>query len=118
TAKALEYFNKAAELGHLKAGIALGAMYWQGTGVPKDVERARAYFRAAHAKGAALGTSNLAMTLLQPGEPAESREQAMELLRAASDAGLVAAQLELGDAYFHQNHGLERDFALAYEQYL
>ena len=47
SAKAAEWFNKAAEKGDLNARKILGAMYFQGTGVAKDMEKARYWLQKA-----------------------------------------------------------------------
>ena len=39
-AKALEYFTKAAELGDVAAHFRLGGLYYNGTGVEKDMKKA------------------------------------------------------------------------------
>ncbi len=48
--KALEYWTKAAELGHVEANYCLGSLYYQGQGVEKDVKKA-----VYHLEQAAIG---------------------------------------------------------------
>jgi TPR repeat protein len=50
-AAALEWFRKAAGLGHTEAMYNLGLMYAKGLGTPADIEEAARWFRQAAEKG-------------------------------------------------------------------
>ena len=50
-AEAVKWYRKAAEQGHARAQLFLGAMYTDGDGVPEDYVRAFAWFNLAAAQG-------------------------------------------------------------------
>ncbi|WP_162984147.1 tetratricopeptide repeat protein, partial [Helicobacter felis] len=45
--KAIEYYQKAADMGHAVAFLALGVLYENGQGVAQDYDKARRYFQKA-----------------------------------------------------------------------
>ena len=51
----MTWLRKAAEQGHAAAQANLGAMYEEGSGVPKDDQQAVAWFRKAAEQGSAIG---------------------------------------------------------------
>ena len=50
-AKAVEWYQKAAEQGFLDAQLQLGGMYFNGEGVPKDVSRTVEWWQKAANQG-------------------------------------------------------------------
>ena len=51
-AKAMEWYEKASELGETDAMLSLGRMYECGEGVKKDLQKAAQWYRKAQEKGA------------------------------------------------------------------
>ena len=97
--KALEWFAKAAKAGDLTGQVALGTMYYQGDGVPRNMESAAKWFNKAAERGDALSQHNLGH-MLHKGEglKRESAEGISWYTRSA-DQGFPEAQFELGIIY-------------------
>ena len=57
--KAVEWFEKSANLGHSTAMYNLGICYEEGTGVTKDVNQAREWYTKAIAQGHANAKTQL-----------------------------------------------------------
>ena len=58
-AKAREFYEKAAALGHAEAEFRLGWLHDHGRGVPRDAATARAWYERAALKGSASAQYNL-----------------------------------------------------------
>ena len=59
-ARALRWFEKAAEQGHPDAQCNCGTFYFNGQGAPRDPEKARFWFEKAAAQGDAFARQVLA----------------------------------------------------------
>ncbi|MBN9119595.1 MAG: SEL1-like repeat protein [Planctomycetes bacterium] len=111
-AKAREWYEKAAALGHAEAEFRLGWLHDHGRGVPRDAVAARAWYERAAAQGNANAQYNLGVLYKKgrgvPRDPARARwwwEQA-----AAN--GHAGAQANLG-AIYHNGEGVSQDLAKA-----
>ena len=58
-ATALRGFHPLAEQGHVEAQFALGSIYFQGKGVPKDAAEAVKWYRRAAEQGLAIAQARL-----------------------------------------------------------
>lgn len=64
----ITWLRKSAKAGYAKAQDALGWRYLLGSGVPKDLGQARAWFRKAAANGLGAGSANLCHSYHEPME--------------------------------------------------
>jgi len=88
--------KKKAEAGDAEAQSALGYMYANGTGVPKDDAEAVKWFRKAADQGNAMAQNNLGyMYANGTGVPKDDAE-AVKWYRKAADQGNMFAQYNLG----------------------
>jgi uncharacterized protein len=92
---AVATYRKAADKGSTAAMVELGVLFGTGTGVPKDLDQARALFERAAAGGNPRGTTNL-MALADNGAAAPDPVAARALLTRAAEANSAEAQYRLG----------------------
>ena len=109
-ATALTAFQRSAELGNVEAMTFLGFMYYEGHGVPRDLDRARTWFENAAAKGNASAMANLGYLHSMQ----KDYENAVSWLSRAVEAGDSAAMFNLGTMYV-RGEGIGRDYAKAYK---
>ena len=101
--------RKWAEQGDAAAQVNLGAMYGDGTGVPKDYHEAMRWYRKAAEQGFAAAQHNLGFMYLNGrGVPKDDRE-AVRWYRKAAEQGFVAAQIYLGFTY-QDGRGVPKDY--------
>ena len=87
--KGLEEMRQAAVLDSPRAQLNLGDRHEKGDGVPRDLDRARWYFRLCSAQGVAMCQYRLGTLLL---EPALHHSEAVALFELAAEQGLDQAQ--------------------------
>lgn len=108
--KAEALYVGAANAGNFKAQYRLGLLYFAGTLLPRDADKARLYLTQAATHGdkdakdmlAQLGQAAAALTPLQQAEllgGGGQHEQAVALYRTLADAGNATAQTRLAWAY-------------------
>ena len=91
--KGLEGMKKASVLGSVGAQFSLGGRYELGNGVPREMDRARRYFRLCAAKGTDACQYRLGKLMLStPALPERDFVQALAWLQLAADQGNVAAK--------------------------
>jgi len=112
--RAFELASSAAGKGNVESKALLGYLYLKGTGTTKDEAKAQTLLQEAADKGSAKAAYNLGIVLAGKGEMSE----AVIRLNKASDAGLLEAQLLLGDWYFFGDKGIQFDYEKAFPQYL
>ena len=98
--KALEYFQKAAELGHIEAPGAIGYFYSAGLVVEKDDSKAAEWFQNGSEKGSALSKFNLGRLYLDGKGGLSDAGKAMDLMEAAAALGLPEAHTALAEIFF------------------
>ena len=98
--KALEYFQKAAELGHIEAPGAIGYFYSAGLVVEKDDSKAAEWFQNGSEKGSALSKFNLGRLYLDGKGGLSDAGKAMDLMEAAAALGLPEAHIALAEIFF------------------
>jgi TPR repeat protein len=112
-AAAHDWYLKAAGGGHVAAANNLGAMYYDGRGVGKDLDRAFELYKAAAEALHPEAQYNLALMYGRGmGVEADVREMARWLERAAK-AGLAGAQAQLGISYL-RGVGVSRNLETAH----
>jgi uncharacterized protein len=111
-ATALQILPPLAEQGNAFAQNALGWMYENGRGVPKDYAQAAAWYRKAADRGDAYGQNALGWMYENGRGVPKDYAQAAAWYRKAADQGNVIAQAYLGVAY-RQGQGVPQDYAQA-----
>jgi TPR repeat protein len=98
--KALEHFQKAAELGHIEAPGAIGYFYSVGLLVDKDEGKAAEFFQKGSEKGSALAKFNLGRLYIDGKGGLSDAEKGVDLMEAAAALGLPEAHAALAETYF------------------
>lgn len=111
-ATAYKKFKPLAEKGHAIAQNALGAMYANGRGVPRDPAEAANWYRKAAEQGHADAQYNLSLMYRSGEGVAKDDAQAANWTRKAAERGLVMAQYNLGVIYA-KGLGSPKDFTLS-----
>ena len=100
--KALEYFKKAAELGHTEAPGAMGFFYAAGLVVEKDDAKAAEWFQKGSDKGSAAAKYNLGKFHLDGRGGLSDAEKGLALMEEAASLGLPEAHKTLAEIYFFE----------------
>ena len=118
--KALEYYKKAAEKGHVRACFNLGLIYERGIGPEgsnRDRKAAEELYQKAAEKGHPFALCRLAYCYLCGGETVEKDEkEAVRLYKQAAEKGSREAKFRLGLCY-EKGLGVEKDEEKATEYY-
>lgn len=114
TAKAVEWYQKAAMQGNAKAQTNLGVMYAEGEGVPKDAAKAVEWYQKAAAQGEAYAQNNLGVMYSRGEGVPEDSAKAVEWFQKAAEQGDAAAQSSLGLRHA-RGDGVPKDAAKAVE---
>ncbi len=97
-AKAMEYWNKGAELGNAVCEYQLAMVYLNGiAGIQKDIQKASAYIKSAAAKGFSPAVKALSTLPKEYTEKTEAEIAELETLAATGD---VKAIYTLANCYF------------------
>jgi TPR repeat protein/serine/threonine protein kinase len=115
-AKAVELYQKAADLGHANAMRKLGYCYYNGSGVEKDVEKAVELYQKAADLGNADAMYNLGLCYFYGSGVEQNVEKAVELYQMAADLGDADAMFKLGLCY-DNGSGVKHDAEKAVELY-
>lgn len=110
--KAMEWYEKAVDLGYSSAMIAIGYMYQNGQGVDQDYPKALEWYDRAANLGNATALSSIGYLYYL----AQAYDKAVEWYEKAADLGNSDAINNL--AYMYQyGQGIEQDYAKAMEWY-
>ena len=114
-AKAVEWFQKAAEQGHVQGQFSVGFMYQTGeNGIEKNLEKAAEWYRKAAENGHLNALANLG-SMYQFGLGVERNEaQAAELYKTAAENGAPLAQFYMARMYI-RGDGAAKDIKKAIE---
>ncbi len=93
--KAIKWFKKAEEQGHIKSQYILGVCYDQAVGVKKDLAKAFDYYEKAAAKGFAPAQNDYGITLYTKGQYIDS----FNWIQKAAKQGYAPAQYHLACYY-------------------
>lgn len=108
--KALQYFSKAAEIGHVEAQNKLGWCYEIGQyGLEKDVLKAMKWYAKAAKQGDLQSLANLGLIYLWDDDVETDYEKAVFCLTRAAEQGNVMAQYGLGSMYA-KGEGVPQDY--------
>ena len=95
---------EAAEEGHADAVLAMGWFYHSGVGVPRDIERARRWYRDSARRGDTRAMFSLGQIAYDEGD----YSNALVWFRRASDARHHRSLYFIGRHYW-RGHGVEQD---------
>jgi len=104
--KALEWFTRAANQGHVMAQLNVAVMHFNGKGVSQNLEKAAEWFRKAAENGEPSAQFNLATMLIKGQGVAQNNIEAVGWLIKAGEQGEVNSQLLLG-THFAQGEDYE-----------
>lgn len=110
---AREHFEAAAQRGSAEGLHLLGALYYQGHGVPKDLARAANLFSKAAALGYGPSLSNLAVMHSAGDGVPKDLAKALELAVRAAETGDHQAQFNLAQSYRMGDETVRRDYKKA-----
>ena len=108
-ARAAELFDKAAEVGHKRAQLNLGTLYFRGQGVARDLVQARAWLEKAASDGDPYALYALARAMSEGEGPAVADAvRAADLYRRAAGKGHPYAMMRYALA-LGEGSGVKRD---------
>ena len=110
--EAMRWYRMAADTGNAEAQVAVGNLYGEGQGVPRDYSEALRWFRMAAARGNAEAQNDIGMFYLSGWGVPQDYAEAMRWLRKAADQGNELAQRNIGVLYL-QGLGVKPDRAEA-----
>ncbi|MEJ2124124.1 MAG: tetratricopeptide repeat protein, partial [Alphaproteobacteria bacterium] len=115
-ARAMRWFRRAAESGHVPSQYRLATMYELGRGAPQNyVEASKWYLRAAK-RGHVKAMHNLAVLKAQGQDGPLDHTAAAKWFKQAADHGLADSQYNLAVLY-ERGIGVEKDTVKAYQWY-
>lgn len=119
---ALEWYLKAAEMGHMRAQNSVGYMYENVNGaVFVHYQEAATWYRKSAEQGYAKAQSNLANLLYKGWGVDQSTSEAISWYKSAAEQGWVKAQYNLGKIYDdgkkYDSRGAETDYGEAKRWY-
>lgn len=102
--QAIDYFERAYQMGHVRAGQVLGRMYFLGAGLDRDRAKAVDLYRKAAERGDAYALHSLGMAEIK-GEGTSQDEQAgLEKLLQSVEAGHTFSYNAIGGFYLRGQH--------------
>lgn len=114
--KAVEWYQKAADLGYAVAMRNLGNCYYNGNGVKQDYKKAVEWWQKAADLGDAAAMANLGNCYYDGNGVKRNYKKAVELYQKAADLGEVFGMSGLGLCY-HDGNGVKQDYEKALEWY-
>jgi uncharacterized protein len=116
TARAVEWFRKAAAQGYAPAEFQMGQLYDFGFGVVQDDREALAWYRKAAEHGSAAAQRAVG-DFFRKGRSVEAdAAEAVRWYRRGAEGDDIQAQYHLAEAYFNGT-GASRDYTSAYVWY-
>jgi len=113
-AKAIEWFQKAADQNQVGAQYLLGKCYYEGDGVEKDIAKAIYWFQKAVDYGDIYALYCLGKCYYEGDGAEEDIAKAIDLFQKAADQDQEDAQYLLGECYYYGN-GVDKNIAKAIE---
>ena len=110
--EAVAWYRRAADQGDVRGQGNLGAMYGNGTGVPRNDEVALMWFRRAADQGDARGQNGLGTMFLDGLGVGQDDAEAVRWFRQAAEQGYARGQHNLGYVY-DAGRGVAQDHAEA-----
>ena len=110
--KALYWYTKAAQQGHLAAQTNLGLIYDKGQGVPQDYQKALQWYTRAAEQGSSAAQYNLGVMYDNGQGVAQDYSKALQWYTLAAEQGNAEAQYNLGLMY-KNGQGAAQDYSTA-----
>ncbi len=101
--EAIGLFRDSADSGDPSGDYALGVMYFEGTGVPKDMQKSTRHFRKAAQRGHVLAQYNLGNAYVHSRGVPRDLDQAEKWWREAATRGYARAQFNLGALLYNDS---------------
>lgn len=98
--KAIEWYKKAAEQGHVPAQARLGEIYYKKKWMEQDYKEAAKWLEKAAEQGDALSQHYLAILYYKGYGVSRNYKKAIKLLRKVADKGDASAQFQLAFEYY------------------
>ena len=114
--RALAIWQPLAESGDRFAQFSLGSLYFEGSGVEKDLEESARWFRAAAEQGYAPAQFNLGNAYKHGNGVPQDDLEAAEWWRKAAEQNFAPAQFNLGTQYYF-GRGVPKDEQIAIAWY-
>ena len=113
---ALNWFRKAAALGHAESLNYVGYMYRKGEGIGQDEAEAVRWYRKSAEAGNATGMNNLGFACQHGICIGQDKAEAVRWYRKSAEAGDVSGMFNLGYAY-NNGYSIDQDTAEAVRWY-
>lgn len=113
TTQAVEYFQKAAEMGNVLSQSWIGYMYHYGYGTRKNIESARDWYQKAADQNDAYSMHNIGLTYYEEQAYATS----FSWFKKAAELNYIDSFVKLGEIYFN-GYGTTADYYKAFDYYL
>lgn len=114
--KAVEYWTKATDQGHWRAGLSLANCYILGDGVGEDPMKGVEIYRKLIDSGCIEANVGLGMLYMNGTGVAQDFKEAARLYKIAASTGNANAQNNLGHCY-EGGHGVKRNLKKAHRLY-
>ncbi|WP_334398072.1 trypsin-like peptidase domain-containing protein [Bradyrhizobium sp. AZCC 2289] len=98
--KSMEAYKQAADLGYSQSVVAVGTLFYNGLGVPRNESHGAEWFRKAADKGNALGQAFTGQALKSGRGVKKDVSEAVQWFRLSADNGNPVGQLEMAKSYF------------------
>lgn len=114
SAKAMEWFQKAAKLNNSSAQYFIGKMYYEGNGVKRDYDEAFAWFQKSAAQNDPKGYTGLGLAYYRGRAVKRDYALAQEYFSRAAEMGYAEAKAHLALMYYN-GQGVKKDQKKAFE---
>ncbi|WP_285602982.1 tetratricopeptide repeat protein, partial [Helicobacter sp. NHP22-001] len=112
--KAVEYYQKAIEIGHAGACFNLGLLYYNGRVISQDYSKAIEYYQKATELGNSRACINLGNMYLEGQGVSQDYQKALGYYKKAAEMGDTGAYINLGFMYYN-GQGVPKDHTKAIE---
>ncbi len=102
--QAIADFQKAYQMGHVRAGQVLGRMYFLGAGIDRDREKAVELYRKAAERGDAYALHSLGMAEIKGEGTPQNEKDGLEKLLQSLEAGHTFSYNAIGSFYANGEH--------------
>ncbi|GAA0781742.1 hypothetical protein E1180_21325 [Roseibium denhamense] len=103
-AQAAKDFERAYQMGHVRAGQVLGRMHYLGAGIDRDQERAVSLYEQAAERGDAYALHSLGLAQIKGEGTVQDEQAGLEKLLQAVEAGHTFAFNAIGGFYLRGQH--------------
>jgi TPR repeat protein len=103
----IEYFGKANQMGHVRAGQVLGRMYYLGAGIDRNREKAVELYQKAAERGDAYALHSLGMAEIRGEGTSKNEASGLEKLLQSVEAGHTFSYNAIGGFYLNGDHVAE-----------